>query len=94
MYGGRAATSTMKLSADCQQWKGDCTTSELAGKYWVHPTQVSQWKRELVDANATFAFNAALCCFRFLDIALPPNAGPWEPCYIIPQSVVRSSEPP
>jgi transposase-like protein len=29
--------------------KGDRTTSELAGKFQVHPTQVSQWKRELVE---------------------------------------------
>jgi len=28
--------------------KGDRTTSELAAKFQVHPTQVSQWKRELV----------------------------------------------
>ena len=29
--------------------KGDRTTSELAAKFQVHPTQVSQWKRELVE---------------------------------------------
>lgn len=29
--------------------KGDWTTSELAAKFQVHPTQVSQWKRELVE---------------------------------------------
>ncbi len=29
--------------------KGDRTTSELAAKFQVHPTLVSQWKRQLVD---------------------------------------------
>jgi putative transposase len=29
--------------------KGDRTTSELAGGFQVHPTQVSQWRRELVE---------------------------------------------
>jgi transposase len=29
--------------------KGDRTTSELAAKFQVHPTQVSHWKRELVE---------------------------------------------
>ena len=29
--------------------KGDQTTSALAAKFQVHPTQVSQWKRELME---------------------------------------------
>ena len=29
--------------------KGDRTTSELAAKFQVHPTLVSQWKRQLVE---------------------------------------------
>jgi transposase-like protein len=29
--------------------KGDRTASELAAKFQVHPTQVSQWKRELIE---------------------------------------------
>lgn len=29
--------------------KGERTSSELAGQFQVHPTQVSQWKRELLE---------------------------------------------
>lgn len=35
--------------------KGDQTTSELADRFEIHPTLVSQWKRELLD-NATSVF--------------------------------------
>lgn len=32
--------------------KGQQTISELAGKHSVHPNQVSQWKRQLLDHGA------------------------------------------
>lgn len=31
--------------------KGDKTVSEIAGKFKVHPTQVSQWKKQLQDSG-------------------------------------------
>jgi len=31
---------------------GDRTTSELAGQFGVHPTQIGQWKRQLLDGAA------------------------------------------
>ena len=33
--------------------KGLQTTSEIAALYEVHPTQVLQWKRDLVDKAST-----------------------------------------
>ena len=32
--------------------RGDRTTSELAGQFGVHPTQIGQWKRQLLDGAA------------------------------------------
>ena len=32
--------------------KGQQTISELAGKHGVHPNQVSQWKRQLLENGA------------------------------------------
>ena len=30
--------------------RGDRTAGELAGQFGVHPTQIGQWKRQLLDA--------------------------------------------
>lgn len=35
--------------------KGVCSLSELAARYKVHPTQIAQWKRQLLE-NAPVAF--------------------------------------
>jgi transposase len=39
----------LKAKVALAAWKGDRTTAELAGQFQVHPTQVSQWKRELLE---------------------------------------------
>jgi transposase-like protein len=36
--------------------RGDRTTSELAGQFGVHPTQIGQWKKQLLD-GATEVFS-------------------------------------
>ncbi len=42
-------SATLKARVALAAVRGDRTTSELAAKFQVHPTQVSQWKRELVE---------------------------------------------
>lgn len=37
--------------------KGARTANEIAGQYDCHPTQVSQWKKELLEAIPTFFEN-------------------------------------
>jgi transposase len=32
--------------------KGECTVSELAAEYGVHPTIIHQWKKALLDGGA------------------------------------------
>ncbi len=42
---------TRKFSVAIEAMKGDKTISEIASKYKVHPTQVSQWKKQLSDSG-------------------------------------------
>ena len=40
--------------------RGDKTTSELASKYNIHPSQITQWKQELIEnAASLFAGKSA-----------------------------------
>lgn len=40
--------------------KGQETLSELAGKYGLHPNQISQWKRHLLESGAeVFSHNSS-----------------------------------
>jgi transposase len=42
-------SASLKARVALAALKGDRTTSELAAKFQVHPTQVSQWKRQLQE---------------------------------------------
>ena len=33
--------------------RGDKTTAELASQYNIHPTQITQWKQELIEKAAS-----------------------------------------
>ena len=48
-------SSDFKAKVALAALKGDQTTSEIATRFEIHPTMVSQWKRELLD-NATGVF--------------------------------------
>lgn len=42
----------VKAKVALEAVKGLHTTSELAAEHAVHPTQISQWKRQLLDGAA------------------------------------------
>ncbi len=46
---GKPRTATFKQKIAIEALKGDRTINEIAKEYGVHPVQVSQWKKELVD---------------------------------------------
>lgn len=48
--------SSLKAKVALAALRGDCTTSELASKFGVHPTQIGFWKRRLLD-GATEIFS-------------------------------------
>ncbi|MGM0786050.1 MAG: transposase [Pseudomonadota bacterium] len=52
----RQYSSDFKAKVALAALKGDQTTSELAARFEVHPSMVSQWKRELLD-NAAGLFD-------------------------------------
>ena len=46
---GNPRTPAFKQKVAIEALKGDKTVNEIAKEYEVHPVQVSQWKKELVD---------------------------------------------
>ncbi len=54
----RRYSGEFKFQVALDAAKGQQTTTELASKYEVHPSQISAWKRELLEGGATlFASN-------------------------------------
>jgi transposase-like protein len=52
----RRIESGVKAKAALAAVRGDRTTSQLASSFGVHPTQIGQWKRRLVE-GATELFS-------------------------------------
>jgi transposase len=52
----RRIEATLKAKAALAAVRGNRTSSELASQFGVHPTQIGQWKRQLLD-NATELFS-------------------------------------
>jgi len=48
----RRFSSEFKFRVALEAAKGQQTISELAGKHGVHPNQISQWKRQLLESGA------------------------------------------
>lgn len=48
----RRHSSAFKAQVAVEALKGHKTLNELAREYGVHPVQIAQWKRQLLDASA------------------------------------------
>lgn len=48
----RRFSSDFKFRVALEAAKGQRTLSELSGEYSVHPNQISQWKRQLLEHGA------------------------------------------
>ena len=56
----RRFSSDFKFRVALEAAKGQRTLSELASEYSVHPNQISQWKRQLLENGAdVFSQNGA-----------------------------------
>lgn len=56
----RRFNAEFKFRVALEAAKGQQTISELAGQYSVHPNQISQWKRQLLEHGAdVFVRNGA-----------------------------------
>lgn len=38
-----------KVKVAIEAIKGEKTASEIAGEYGIHPTQIAQWKKQVMD---------------------------------------------
>lgn len=48
----RQHRAVFKFRLALEAIKGERTVNELASEHGVHPTQISQWKRQLLDEGA------------------------------------------
>ena len=48
----RRHSSAFKAQVALEALKGQKTLNELASEFSVHPVQIAQWKRQLVEASA------------------------------------------
>jgi transposase-like protein len=48
----RRHSSEFKAKVALEALKGQKTLNELAGEFGVHPVQIAQWKKQLVDASS------------------------------------------
>jgi transposase len=48
----RRFSADYKFRVALEAARGQETLSELASKYGLHPNQISQWKRQLLDSGA------------------------------------------
>ena len=48
----RHFSAEYKFRVALEAAKGQATLSELASKYELHPNQISQWKRQLLESGA------------------------------------------
>ena len=49
----RRHSSEFKARVALEALKGQKTLNELASEFGVHPVQIAQWKRQLVEASPT-----------------------------------------
>ena len=50
--GKRQHTAEFKAKVAIEALKGELSSAELASKFEVHPTQIAQWKRHLLESSA------------------------------------------
>ena|SRR5579862_2412640 len=55
----RRHSSQFKAQVALEALKGQKTLNELASEFGVHPVQIAQWKRQLLDASASIFDSSA-----------------------------------
>lgn len=50
---GHSINASLKAKAAVEALRGEKTINEIAARHGVHPNQISQWKKQLLDAAET-----------------------------------------
>ena len=69
--------ATFKAQVALAAVKGDKTLAELAEQFGVHPTQITEWKQQLLE-RAADVFGGAKPATRRISRSFMPRSGNWR----------------